>query len=167
MSSRPDVGASLDELERRELLLEELLPVVDTESSDRVVARLQTLHPADQADFLEELAPAKRQELVGLYDQEGLADLLEFFNESARTEILESLDPDVLSGVLVLIDEDLAADLVEELPDERVHEILSRLDAPTSNTITDILFLGLVQRRDEAWALIDGTRGAIDRLNKE
>lgn len=141
MSSRPDVGASLDELERRELLLEELLPVVDTESSDRVVARLQTLHPADQADFLEELAPAKRQELVGLYDQEGLADLLEFFNESARTEILESLDPDVLSGVLVLIDEDLAADLVEELPDERVHEILSRLDAPTSNTITDILSL--------------------------
>ncbi len=138
---RPDVGASLDELGRREQLLEELLPVLDTEPSQQVVERLQGLHPADQADFLEELTSTKRLELVGLYDQEGLASLLEFFNESARTELLESLDPDVLSGVLVLIDEDLAADLVEELPDERVHEILSRLDAPTSTTISDILSL--------------------------
>lgn len=141
MSARPAVGAGLDELERREQLLEELLPVVDTEPSAQVVERLSTLHPADQADFLEELSPAKRLELVRLYDQEGLADLLEFFNESARTELLESLEPDTLSGVLVLLDEDLAADLVEELPDDRVHEILSLLDAPTSSTITDILSL--------------------------
>ncbi len=134
-------GASLDELERREQLLEELLPVVDTEPSDRVVERLRTLHPADQADFLEELSSSKRLELVALYDQEGLADLLEFFNESARTELLKSLAPDVLSAILVLIDEDLAADLVEELPDDHVHQILSLLDAPTSSSITDILSL--------------------------
>lgn len=141
MSSRPDVGASLDEFERRELLLEELLPVVDSESSDRVVARLRALHPADQADFLEELSSAKRLELVSFYDLDGLASLLEFFNESARSEIVETLDSEAISGILVLIDEDLAADLVEELPDERVREVLSRLDAPTSSTISDILSL--------------------------
>jgi magnesium transporter len=141
MSARPSVGSSLDELERRELLLEELLPVVDSEPSAAVVERLLGLHPADQADFLEELSPAKRLELVRLYDQEGLADLLEFFNESARTELLKSLDPNVLSAILVLIDDDLAADLVDELPDDRVHQILSLLDAPTSSTITDILAL--------------------------
>jgi magnesium transporter len=141
LSARVTVGASLGELERREQLLEELLPVVNSEPSQRVVERLRTLHPADQSDFLEELDSAKRLELVKLYDQEGLADLLEFFNESARTELLESLEPDTLSGVLVLLDEDLAADLVEELPDDRVHEILSLLDAPTSSTITDILSL--------------------------
>lgn len=141
MTGRPSLGASLDELERREQLLEELLPVVDSEPSDRVVERLRNLHPADQADFLEELTSSKRLELVRLYDQEGLADLLEFFNESARTELLQSLEPDTLSGVLVLIDDDLAADLVEELPEDRVHQILSLLDAPTSNTITDILSL--------------------------
>ena len=117
MTGRANVGASLDELERREQLLEELLPVVDSEPSARVVERLRDLHPADQADFLEELSPTKRLELVHLYDQEGLADLLEFFNESARTELLQSLEPDTLSAVLVL------------------------LDAPTSSTITDILSL--------------------------
>lgn len=131
----------MDELERREQLLEELLPVVDSEPSPVVVERLRQLHPADQADFLEELSPGKRGELVGLYDQEGLADLLEFFNESARSEVLRSLAPDALASVLVLIDDDLAADLVEELPDDRVHQILSLLDAPTSSTITDILKL--------------------------
>ena len=141
MTVRSSVGASLDELERREQLLEELLPVVDSEPSRVVVERLQSLHPADQADFLEELSPAKRQELVQLYDQEGLADLLEFFNEAARSEILEVLDPEVLSAILVLVDDDLAADLVEEMPDDRVQRILSLLDAPTSTTITDILAL--------------------------
>jgi magnesium transporter len=141
MTVRPSVGSSLDELERREQLLEELLPVVDSEPSDRVVERLLSLHPADQADFLEELTPAKRLELVRLYEQEGLADLLEFFNESARTELLKSLEPDVLSAILVLIDDDLAADLIDELPDDRVHQILSLLDAPTSTSITDILAL--------------------------
>lgn len=139
MTLRPTVGSNLDELERREQLLEELLPVVDSEPSEAMVERLRQLHPADQSDFLEELSSAKRLELVTLYDQQGLADLLEFFNESARTELLRSLEPEVLSGLLVLLDDDLAADLVEELPEERVHEILSLLDAPTSTTIADIL----------------------------
>ncbi len=135
------MSAHVDELERRERLLEELLPVVDLEPSERVVERLQELHPADQADFLEELTTAKRLELLEYFDQDGLAELLEFFNESARNEVLNSLEPKVLSALLVLIDEDLAADLVEELPDDRVHEILSLMDAPTSSTITDILAL--------------------------
>lgn len=135
------IGLGVDELERREQLIEELLPVVDSEPSHVVVERLQELHPADQADFLEELPPEKRFELVELYDQERLAALFEFFNESARSELLPMLAPELISGLLVLIDEDLAADLVEELPEDRVHQILSLLDAPTSTTITDILSL--------------------------
>ncbi|CAM4001867.1 SIS domain-containing protein [Aeromonas bestiarum] len=60
---------------------------------------------------------------------------------------------------------DLVLDTVAEENELRISSISSRT---AQNTITDILFLGLVQRRDEqAWALIDGTRGAIDRLNKE
>lgn len=59
---------------------------------------------------------------------------------------------------------DLVLDTVADENELRISSISSRT---AQNTITDILFLGLVQRRDEAWALIDGTRGAIDRLNKE
>jgi len=60
---------------------------------------------------------------------------------------------------------DMVLDTVAEENELRVSSISSRT---AQNTITDILFLGLVQRRDErAWALIDGTRDAIDRLNKE
>ncbi|QWZ79251.1 SIS domain-containing protein [Aeromonas sp. FDAARGOS 1419] len=60
---------------------------------------------------------------------------------------------------------DMVLDTVAEENELRISSISSRT---AQNTITDILFLGLVQRRDErAWALIDGTRDAIDRLNKE
>lgn len=129
----------MDEIERRERLLEELLPVVDSEPVEEVYRRLEVLHPADQADFLEELSRDKRIEIVGRYDKEGLADLLEFFNESARNEVLSSITPELLSELLVLIDDELAADLVEEMPDDRVHEILSLMDMPTSAYVSDVL----------------------------
>lgn len=130
---------NMDEIERRERLLDELLPVVDSEPSAEVYRRLEELHPADQADFLEELSVDKRIELVKLYDKDGLADLLEFFNESARNEVLSAIAPELLSELLVLIDDELAADLVEEMPDDRVHEILSLMDMPTSAYVTDVL----------------------------
>lgn len=130
---------NMDEIERRERLLDELLPVVDSEPSAEVYRRLEELHPADQADFLEELSAEKRIELVKLYDKDGLADLLEFFNESARNEVLSAIAPELLSELLVLIDDELAADLVEEMPDDRVHEILSLMDMPTSAYVTDVL----------------------------
>ncbi|MGL4885462.1 MAG: SIS domain-containing protein [Aeromonas veronii] len=60
---------------------------------------------------------------------------------------------------------DMVLDTVAEENELRISSISSRT---AQNTITDILFLGLVQRRDErAWALIDGTRDAVERLNKE
>lgn len=139
MSTPTPPTNTLDEVERRERLLDQLLPVVDTEPADEVFRRLQELHPADQADFLEELGPEKRAEFVRLFDHEGLADLLEFFNESARNEMLDYIDPESLSEILVLIDDELAADLVEEMPDDRVHEILSLMDVPTSAFVTDVL----------------------------
>lgn len=132
---------AVDELDRRERLLEELLPIVDVVAPSELLERLRGLHPADQADFLEELTPSQRQDLVGHYAEDELAELLSFFNEAARTEVLATIDATRLSDILVLLDEDLAADLVESMPDDRVHQILSLLDAPTSSTITDILSL--------------------------
>lgn len=131
----------LDEVDRRERLLDELLPVVDSEPVEEVSSRLRELHPADQADFLEELTTSKRQELLGMFDNSRLAEVLEFFNEAARRELLDSLDSSVIAAILVEIDDDLAADLVEDMPADQVHEILSLLDAPTSSFITDTLAL--------------------------
>lgn len=139
MTTTTSTTHNMDEIERRERLLEELLPVVDSEPVEEVYRRLEELHPADQADFLEELGKEKRIELIRLYDKEGLADLLEFFNESARNEVLGSISPELLSELLVLIDDELAADLVEEMPDDRVHEILSLMDMPTSAYVSDVL----------------------------
>lgn len=139
MSTPTSASNTMEEVERRERLLDELLPVVDSEPTEEVFRRLGDLHPADQADFLEELSHAKRVELIKLFDQEGLARLLEFFNESARNELLEEIDPEMLSELLVLIDDELAADLVEEMPDDRVHEILSLMDMPTSAYVHDVL----------------------------
>lgn len=139
MTINVSASHNLDEVDRREQLLEELLPIVESEPAAEVYRRLEELHPADQADFLEELSFPKRAELVALFDNEGLAGLLEFFNESARNEVLENIDPERLTDLLVLIDDELAADLVDEMPEDRVHEILSLMDMPTSAFVHDVL----------------------------
>ncbi|PJG58141.1 SIS domain-containing protein [Aeromonas cavernicola] len=60
---------------------------------------------------------------------------------------------------------DMVLDTVAEENELRISSISSRT---AQNAITDMLFLGLVQRRDEqAWTLINGTRGAIERLNNQ
>lgn len=139
MSNTVSASNTMEEVERRERLLDELLPVVETEPAEEVFRRLQELHPADQADFLEELQASKRAELIQHFDNEGLAHLLDFFNESARNELLDLIHPERLTELLVLIDDELAADLVEEMPDDRVHEILSMMDMPTSAFVHDVL----------------------------
>ncbi len=132
-------ASSTEEVERRERLVEELLPALSETVTQDLVNELQTLHPADQSDLLEELAAQQRNEILKLYELDDLAELLAFFNRAARLELVLSIQPEVLSSLLVLIDEDLAADLVEELPEHRVHEILGLLDDPVSSSITDIL----------------------------
>ncbi len=60
---------------------------------------------------------------------------------------------------------DMTLDTVAEENELRISSISSRT---AQNAITDMLFLGLVQRRHEqAWALINGTRGVIERLNNQ
>lgn len=135
------VTTGQEEADRRERLIEELLPAVDTDSAQQVAERLKELHPADQADFLEEISTEKRAEILALFTIEELADLLEFFNEAPRRELLSSMDAEVLSAILIEVDDDVAADLVDDMPDDQVHTILSLLDAPTSSFITDTLAL--------------------------
>lgn len=60
---------------------------------------------------------------------------------------------------------DMVLDTVAEENELRISSISSRT---AQNTITDILFLGLMQRRNDiAWSLIDGTREVINRLNQK
>ncbi|MCZ4335679.1 hypothetical protein O4H51_22830 [Aeromonas hydrophila] len=60
---------------------------------------------------------------------------------------------------------DMVLDKVAEENELRISSISSRT---AQNTITDILFLGLMQRcNDIVWALIDGTREVINRLNQK
>lgn len=139
--SSSTVTTGQEEADRRERLIEELLPAVDTEAAERVVERLKELHPADQADFLEEISAEKRAEMLGFFNNEELAHLIEFFNEGPRRELLSSMDAEVLSAILIEVDDDVAADLVDDMPDDQVHTILSLLDAPTSSFITDTLAL--------------------------
>ncbi|MGE0495316.1 MAG: magnesium transporter [Vulcanimicrobiota bacterium] len=121
----------IDEAERREGLVEELLELAEEQQLEQVVTRLRTLHPADQAEILEEFSSEVSYRLLKDYPDEEIAEILEFLSENARTGFVSHLDPAVTARILVFVDDDLAADLVEELPDEQVEALLNMLDDPT------------------------------------
>lgn len=139
MTVNRQTGPVLEESERRELLIDEIAALVDEEDLTAARLRLAELHPADQAEILEEISEPARDALLSELTEEDLADVVEHLDEEPRSEWLAHLDADLLSRLLVLVDDDLAADLVEELPDDRVQEVLALLEDPEG--VTELLSL--------------------------
>ncbi len=126
-----------EESDRRERLTEALLDLVDEGDFERIRTQLEALHPADQAEFLEEVEEPTLHRLLRDLTVEQVAELLEFLDEEPRARYLTHLEPKTTAQMLMLVDDDLAAEMVAELPDEQVEPVLAHLDDPTA--ITEIL----------------------------
>src|SRR5688572_8631399 len=83
------------------------------------------LHPADQADVLNELDDDEWDVLVGSLANSDIAKLLSYSGERERAELLKGFDASRLSNILRQVPEDLAADVVQMLDDEVGAEVLS------------------------------------------
>jgi magnesium transporter len=89
---------------------------------------LVQLHPADQADVLEELDEDVRRILAETLADGEFAAVLEYLREDTRLELIEELPQERLLTVLDRIEDDLAADIIQNLPEELAQVALSRSD---------------------------------------
>lgn len=118
--------------QQRELLLDTVRDLIESDAVPDAYLLLRASHPADQADVIERLDEEERADLLALYRSEELAEMIEYLDEEVRADLTRDLPPEILAPLLDQMDEDIAADIVQDLPEERQAEVVQLLEEPES-----------------------------------
>ena len=105
-------------------------------------AALGTLHPADVAHIVEQLAPRDRTGILAALDDERAADVLEELAADDQVDILEALSPEKAADILEEMGPDEAADLVADLSEERQEQLLSLMEPEDASDVRELLAYG-------------------------
>jgi CBS domain-containing protein len=103
---------------------------------------LGTLHPADVAHIVEQLAPRDRAGILASLDDERAADVLEELAADDQVDILEALPPEKAADILEEMGPDEAADLVADLSEARQEELLSLMEPDEASDVRELLAYG-------------------------
>ena len=101
--------------------------------------KLETMHPADLADIVEDLAPAEREAIFETIDSEAAADALSEVDPKMQASILESLEPEVAADIVEEMAPDEAADALSELEAETSEDILEEMDSEPKTEVQELL----------------------------
>jgi magnesium transporter len=101
--------------------------------------RLESLHPADLADIVEDLSPAEREAIFETIDSEVAADALSEVDPKMQAAILEALEPEKAADIVEEMAPDEAADALSELEDETSEEILQEMDSEPKTEVRELL----------------------------
>lgn len=102
-------------------------------------SKLQTLHPSDLADILEDLGKKASTQVFSSLDEEKAADVLEELETDAQIHILESLSIEKAADVLDKMPADEVADIMDALEDEKAELLLNEMEDDTSQEVRDLL----------------------------
>jgi len=103
-------------------------------------SRLQTLHPSDLADIIEDLGRKASAEVFSSLDEEKAADVLEELEIDAQVRILESLSIEKAADVLDKMPADEVADIFDALEDDKVELLLKEMGEDTSQEVRELLY---------------------------
>jgi sporulation protein YlmC with PRC-barrel domain/CBS domain-containing protein len=102
--------------------------------------RLESMHPADLADIVEELGSVEREAIFESIDSEAAADALsEIDDPKLQASILESLEPEVAADIVEEMSPDEAADALSEMEDSTSREILEEMESEPGSEVRELL----------------------------
>ncbi len=118
--------------------------LIETDPARRVKLKishegLASLHPADIADIVEDLAPDERQAVFQTLDHETAAEALEEVEPKVQKAIVESLDSERAADIVEEMNPDAAADLLGDLPEERTEQILVQMEPEAQQDVVELL----------------------------
>jgi magnesium transporter len=105
-------------------------------------AALATLHPADVAHIVEQLAPRDRTGILTSLDDERAADVIEELSAEDQVDVLEALPPETAADILEEMGPDDAADLLADLSEERKTELLGLMEPEEASDVRELLTYG-------------------------
>jgi magnesium transporter len=118
--------------------------LIETDPARRIKLKishegLATLHPADIADIVEDLAPDEREAVFRTLDEDVAAETLEEVEPKVQKAIVESLDSERAAEIVEEMDPDAAADLLADLPQDRTEQILVEMEPEASQEVVELL----------------------------
>jgi CBS domain-containing protein/sporulation protein YlmC with PRC-barrel domain len=102
-------------------------------------AKLQTLHPSDLADILEDLGKKSSTSVFSALDEEKAADVLEEMETQTQIHIIESLPVNKVADVLEKMPADEVADILDDLEAEKAEMLLKEMDNESSQEVRELL----------------------------
>ena len=105
-------------------------------SAQRLIA---TLHPAEIAQLLESLPPARREIVWELTDPELDGDVLIELSEDVRDELISEMDAQELAAAAENMEVDDLADLIDSLPETVTQQLLRNMDQQDRERLTRML----------------------------
>lgn len=102
-------------------------------------SKLNTLHPSDLADIIEDLDNRSRQSVFLALDEEMAADVLEEMETKAQIKIIEGMSVEKMADVLEKMPANEAADILDELEEERAELLLNEMEAESSSEVRELL----------------------------
>ncbi len=114
---------------------------IELKDSDIAISLIEEMHPADIAEFFEEINIEDARFLFVLLKPEVAADVVVELEEDETEKLLENLSNEIIAEQLIQqMDSDDAADILGYLDDERSEEILSHIkDLEQAGDIVDLL----------------------------
>ena len=118
--------------------------LIETDPARRIKLKishegLATLHPADIADIVEDLAPDEREAVFRTLDEDVAAETLEEVEPNIQKSIVESLDSERAADIVEEMDPDAAADLLGDLSQDRTEQILVEMKPEASQEVVELL----------------------------
>jgi len=118
--------------------------LIETDAARRVKLKishegLATLHPADIADIVEDLAPNEREAVFRTLDEDVAAETLEEVEPRVQRAIVESLDSERAADIVEEMDPDAAADLLADLSQDHTEQILVEMKPEASQEVVELL----------------------------
>jgi Mg/Co/Ni transporter MgtE len=102
-------------------------------------SKLNTLHPSDLADIIEDLDNRSRQSVFLALDEEMAADVLEEMETKAQIKIIEGMSVEKMADVLEKMPANEAADILDELEDEKAELLLNEMEEESSSEVRELL----------------------------
>ena len=121
--------------------IDELKVLIESESAEAVLDKLEGLHPTDIAELMDELSMDEAKYLYLLLDPERASDVLVEIPENERRRFLRVLPPELIARQFIeYMDSDDAADVVGDLEDDMKEAVLQEMkDKEQAGDIADLL----------------------------